>query len=393
MWILNAQIIGHPNPNASRRLHALQFDSKGALIGIYAEAHPTADECCFDLGEDYLSLGGVDLQINGALGLAFPDLTLEQGDRLSTIGHFLWEQGINAYAPTLVTTSIENFQRALKSFAAYPTPTTPEARILGVHLEGPCLNPQKRGAHPEAFLQPLTPEVMATVIGDHGEQVAIVTLAPELDPSGKTIQYLKRHLPDNAVVSLGHSLASDQAAEQAFEAGATMVTHAFNAMPPLHHRTPGLLTTALTTPQVWSGVIADGQHVVPRMLKLLLQTRPHDGLFLVSDALSPLGLPDGDYPWDDRTITVTQGTAKLPDGTLSGTTRPLLDGVKNLVKWGCCSPRRAIALATEAPRQAMGLPQIQSGLQLNQFLRWTYHPDHQELTWERLSEQMFGLGY
>jgi len=230
---------------------------------------------------------------------------------------------------------------------------------------------------------------MKAVIGDYGSQVAIVTLAPELDHSGETIRYLKRHLPSTSVVSLGHSLASDREAEQAFDAGATMVTHAFNAMPALHHRAPGLLTTALTTPQVWSGFIADGQHVVPRMLKLLLQTRPQDGLFLVSDALSPLGLPDGEYPWDDRMITVTEGTARLANGTLSGTTRPLLDGVKNLVKWGCCSPERAIALATEAPRRAMGMPLIQSGVTVNQLLRWTYHPNLADLSWERLAAPMF----
>ena len=220
---------------------------------------------------------------------------------------------------------------------------------------------------------------------------AIVTLAPELDPTGQAIQWLKAQLPQ-AVVSLGHSLASDQDAVQAFERGATMVTHAFNAMPPLHHRNPGLLATALTTDPVWCGFIADGKHVAPRMLQLLIQACPHSGLFLVSDALSPLGLPDGEYPWDDRTITVTDGTARLPDGTLSGTTRPLLDGVINLVKWGCCSVSQAIALATDAPRRALGLPGIQPGLPLQQFLRWSDAPEPLGLTWTRLSNDMLSKG-
>lgn len=393
MWILNARIIGRPNVSNSNvsnssDIQSLKFEADGSFQEIYSKPLLSDNEPYVDFNGDFLSLGGVDLQINGALGLAFPDLTLENCDRLSSIGELLWEQGVNAYTPTLVTTSIDKFQGALHGFSVNPTPAKSEARILGVHLEGPCLNAQKRGAHPKQFLQALTPEVMAAVIGDYGKQVAIVTLAPELDASGATIQYLQRHLPDT-IVSLGHSLASDQEAEQAFEAGATMVTHAFNAMPPLHHRAPGLLTTALTTPHVWSGFIADGQHVAPRMLKLLLQACPQAGLFLVSDALSPLGLPDGDYPWDDRTITVTQGTARLPDGTLSGTTRPLLSGVTNLVKWGCCSPAQAIALATEAPRQAMGIESSPGELHLNQFLRWTYQPSRQDLTWERLSEQMF----
>ena len=290
MWILNARIIGYPNLTGSDKVQALQFDAAGTFQRIAPAPLDLNHESYLDLNGDFLSLGGIDLQINGALGLAFPDLTLENCDRLVAIGQFLWEQGINFYAPTLVTTSIEKFQGALKSFAKYPTPTQPEARIVGAHLEGPCLNPQKRGAHPEQFLQPLTPDVMAAVIGPYGEQVAIVTLAPELEGKGETIRYLMQHLP-KAVVSLGHSLASDQEAEQAFEAGATMVTHAFNAMPPLHHRAPGLLTTALTTPQVWSGFIADGQHVAPSNAKTAVAGLPEPGPLLSERCPLPSGPP------------------------------------------------------------------------------------------------------
>ena len=388
MWILNAKVIGVSDaPDVHEVVH-LEFDESHHLQGIHDHLPASVSSSSINLAGDYLSLGGVDLQINGALGIPFPELDFTDGgrDALDRIGQFLWRQGVNVYSPTLVTTAVENFQRALHCLANYQpqSKSEPAADILGAHLEGPCLNPTKRGAHPEQFLQPLTSEVMDTVMGEYSEQVAIVTLAPELDKTGQTIAALKSSLPDSAVISLGHSLASDDEAASAFKQGASMVTHAFNAMPPLHHRQPGLLATALTTDKVWCGFIADGQHVSPRMLKLLIQSSPGEGLFLVSDALSPLGLPDGDYPWDERVITVTDGTARLTDGTLSGTTRPLLDGVINLVKWGCCQPAEAIALATDAPRRAMGLPRIQLGMALNQFLRWTYQPAHQQLTWERL---------
>lgn len=155
-------------------------------------------------------------------------------------------------------------------------------------------------------------------------------------------------------------------------------------MPSLHHRQPGLLAAALLHPQVWCGFIADGQHVDPLMLQLILKTNPRRGLFLVSDALAPLGLPDGVYPWDKRQITVTAGTARLDDGTLSGTTLPLLAGVQNLVRWQSCSVGRAIALATEAPRQAIGLPGLGSGQPACQLLRWHHNVNTQALTWERL---------
>ncbi|MGB8702939.1 MAG: hypothetical protein WCD18_26285, partial [Thermosynechococcaceae cyanobacterium] len=107
-------------------------------------------------------------------------------------------------------------------------------------------------------------------------------------------------------------------------------------------------------------------------------------LFLVSDALAPLGMPDGLYPWDRRQIEVKQGTARLADGTLSGTTLPLLEGVKNLVQWGVCRVETAIALATEAPRQALGLPGMGPGQQARRLLRWHLDSDGRTLTWTRL---------
>lgn len=334
-----------------------------------------------DVAGDWISLGGVDLQINGALGLAFPDVQIGDLERLERICDFLWEQGVDGFLPTIVTTSIENIHRSLAVFARFMTQQRPDtAQILGVHLEGPFLNPQKRGAHPQVYLLPLTVNFITKVFSNYTEAVAAITLAPELDPTGAVIPYLRSL---GIVVSLGHSQANFDQAESAFGSGASMVTHAFNAMPSLHHREPGLLGSALTQPHVQCGFIADGQHVHPAMLEVLLRAgRYSEGLFLVSDALSPLGLPDGKYPWDDREIEVINGTARLPDGTLSGTTRSLLVGVQNLVKWGVCDVEDAISLATIAPRQAIGLSSNYVGQAAN-LLRWSCNPDR-ELNWQRL---------
>lgn len=361
---------------------------------------PPEDLEVLDFKKDWLSQGGIDLQINGAQGLAFPELTEDNAHRLPEICAFLWQQGVDAFLPTLVTCDIAQLHRALGVLKHYcDRPSEPNtARILGVHLEGPCLNPAKRGAHPSEHLQPLTPEAMETVLGEHSSIVKMVTLAPELDPSGEVVAFL---VNQGIAVSLGHSLATAAEADVAFDQGATLVTHAFNAMPSLHHREPGLLGAALVRPGVHCGFIADGQHISPLMLKLLL-AMSSDNLFLVSDALAPLGLPDGTYPWDKREISVTQGTARLADGTLSGTTLSLLEGVSNLVKWGLASVEEAIALATSAPRLAMGYElgldeapsstsadRISSpyiGRSINQFLRWhlTEGSDAAVLTWTRL---------
>jgi N-acetylglucosamine-6-phosphate deacetylase len=279
---------------------------------------------------------------------------------------------------------VEKIQRSLAVFADFVTTQhheQPTAQILGVHLEGPFLNSQKRGAHPAEYLLPLTIDNVKRVLGDYDHVVKVITLASELDSTGEVIPYLRSL---GITVSLGHSLATATQAEEAFKLGASMVTHAFNAMPGLHHREPGLLGAALVHPDVYCGMITDGQHVCPTMIQLLLRAGCYEkGIFLVSDALAPIGLPDGIYPWDTRQIEVKNGTALLPDGTLSGTTLPLLVGVQNLVQWGICGVEEAIALATVAPRYAIGLPGI-AAAQPAQLLRWQLDKGIGELTWQRL---------
>lgn len=387
--IINALVPGHQG------LHRIQIDGNGLIDSIQSMGVTLASEISqqqVDIGGDWLSLGGVDLQINGALGLAFPDLVPGDEEKLQKICQFLWAQGVDGFLPTIVTTAVEKIHRALaviNRFREDQSSREPAcARILGVHLEGPFLNPAKRGAHPEEYLLPLTLETIKRVLGDHAGIVSVITLAPELDPGGKVIPYLQSL---GITASLGHSLATASEAQQALDLGATMVTHAFNAMPGLHHREPGLLGAAIAHPEVRCGLIADGQHVCPTMVDLLLRASRYDrGIFLVSDALAPLGLADGIYPWDSRQIEVRQGTARLLNGTLAGTTLPLLAGVKNLVKWGICDVGTAIALATTAPRQAIGLIDAQlsgSNLYIGQpapFLRWHQDSETGELTWQRL---------
>jgi N-acetylglucosamine-6-phosphate deacetylase len=391
VWITEARLPGYPDPQQLLLDHD-QVVAIEPMLEADAAGLPH-----LDLQGDWLSLGGVDLQINGALGLPFPDLTSSDLDNLGKIGELLWCQGVDGYLPTIVTSDIQQVHSALATIDTFikqgkqQGSTAPQAQILGVHLEGPFLNPSKRGAHAEQYLQPLTLETVQTLLGDYGHRVKVITLAPELDPSGATVSYLSQQ---GITVSLGHSQATAAQAQQAFDGGATMVTHAFNAMPSLHHREPGLLGAALLDQRVWCGFIADGEHVCPQMLQLLIRTQLADhlsapprlprGLFLVSDALAPLGLADGVYPWDSREITIHQGTAHLEDGTLAGTTLSLLTGVQNLVKWHICRPELAIYLATDAPRQAIGLPILGVGASVHQLLRWR-QTSAGELVWQRLS--------
>ncbi|MTJ06453.1 N-acetylglucosamine-6-phosphate deacetylase [Anabaena sp. UHCC 0204] len=375
--IINAKVPGYQD------LQRILVNQKGIIKQIMSmktawEEVTPQDLKVLDVAGDWISLGGVDLQINGGLGLAFPELTSENAYMLKTISSFLWEAGVDGYLPTIVTTSIENIQRSLAILADYTPSPGKSAQILGVHLEGPFLNYYKRGAHPAEYLLPLTIDQVKRVLGDYAHFVKVITLAPELDSTGEVIPYLRSL---GITVSLGHSQATAVEAQQVFNQGATMITHAFNAMPPLHHREPGLLGAAMNDPRVFCGFIADGQHVAPMILKILV--RASENLFIVSDALAPLGLPDGIYPWDNRHIEIINGTARLQDGTLAGTTLPLLVGVQNLVKWGICDAETAINLATDAPRQAINLPTYAANQPAN-LLRWKWDEISQELTWKRL---------
>ena len=381
--IINARLTGYLN------LQQLQIDNQGkieAIIPQSAKELSQESDKIIDAAGNWISLGGVDLQINGGLGLAFPDLDYHHLPLLQKIGQFLWKKGVDAYLPTIVTTSIENIQRSLSVIEdflmAQKSFTEPTAKVLGVHLEGPFLNLEKRGAHPAQYLLKPTLENVNQVLGKNPELIKIITLAPELDPSNQIIPYLKSL---GITVSLGHSQATVTEAENAFTLGASMITHAFNAMPPLHHRQPGLLAAAIRNPQVYCGFIADGQHVSPTMLDILLRASyAEKGAFLVSDALAPMGLVDGIYPLDERQIEVSQGTARLSDGTLSGTTLPLLSGVNNLLNWGIASPESAIALATESPRQAIALQGLAVGQEAN-LLRWHGDQVSPKLVFKRLT--------
>ncbi|MBD3562869.1 N-acetylglucosamine-6-phosphate deacetylase, partial [Planktothrix sp. FACHB-1355] len=263
MDIINARVPEY------KALQQISIDADGIIQEIspmYLVGKPSPDKQVIDVAGEWVSLGGVDLQINGALGLAFPDLNADNQDKLPEICQFLWERGVDAFLPTLVTTSVENIQRSLSIFADFvirQPQNKPTAKILGVHLEGPFLNPEKRGAHPAEYLLPLTIDNVKQVLGDYADIVKVITLAPELDATAEVIPYL---LSWGITVSLGHSQATSTQAEQAFKLGATMVTHAFNAMPSLHHREPGLLGSAIANPNVMCGLIGDGQHVDPTMM-------------------------------------------------------------------------------------------------------------------------------
>tara|TARA_Y100000589_G_scaffold178526_1_gene169064 strand:+ start:3921 stop:5075 length:1155 start_codon:yes stop_codon:yes gene_type:complete len=329
---------------------------------------------------DTLSRRGIDLQINGGLGLAFTELSEQDLPRLLELLELLWRDGVEAIAPTLVTCAVAPLRRSLSVLRmARERHRAGRCHLLGAHLEGPFLAEARRGAHPLEHIA--APSVMALQerIDSFETEISLVTLAPEQPGAEELISHLKTL---GISVALGHSSADADQAARAFEQGVGMITHTFNAMPGLHHRAPGPLGEACRRGDIALGLIADGVHVHPTMA-VLLQRIAGDQLVLVSDALAPYGLAEGEHRWDERLLLVNNGTCRLEDGTLAGVTLPLLEGSRRLARWSGDADG-AIWASTMAPRELLGESlddRCWIGAVLSNLLRWNWNDSEHRLNW------------
>ena len=384
-WLSNVRLpSATPCSHGRGRSWRVGIDAEGRIARVNATAAGSTSRG-EDWGGDWLSPAGVDLQINGGLGLAFPELTPADLPRLLELLELLRRDGVEAISPTLVTCAVAPLRQALTVLAQARRQHRPErCRLLGAHLEGPFLAHDRRGAHPAQHL--CTPSLAALeerIGGFEGgpeADIALMTLAPELPGSAEVIAELRRL---QVVVSLGHSAAGEAQADAAFDAGVSMLTHVFNAMPDMHRRAPGPVAAALRRGNVALGLIADGVHVAPTMAVLVQRLAPEQ-VVIVSDALAPYGLAEGLHRWDQRPLIVQGGSCRLEDGTLAGVTLPLLEGVVRLARWSGATGR-AIAAATVLPRRVLGerrsVPDLLIGRPLEELLRWHEGPDG--LRWQR----------
>ncbi len=364
-----------------------RLDGQGVVRDLRPEAARATEGPChhnWDWQGDWLSPAAVDVQINGLQGLWFGHLEARQLGSLHQALVWLRHQGVDAICPTLVTAPVAQLRQSLTLLhQVRQQQSAAEARLLGAHLEGPFLALNKRGAHPRHHVQPLNPAQLEWLMdGFSAEDVALLTMAPELDPQHEALGWL---VEQGIVVSLGHTEASQEQAAAAFAAGARLLTHTFNAMPPLQHRAPGpIAAAAMASEPVFLGLIADGVHVAPAIAVLLTRMAP-GRVVLVSDALAPYGLGEGRYRWGDTGwITVRHGTCRLEDGTMAGTTVGILAGACRLARWSR-NPEEAILAATVRPRACLGhgvtVVQHLQGTALSRLLRWHWQPEAGHLGW------------
>ena len=332
---------------------------------------------------DWLSPMGVDLQINGGLGVAFSDLHFEQLPSIYALLDKLWLDGVEAICPTIVTSNICSLRKSLEVIrvARENTNQTKSCKLLGAHLEGPFLSRKFKGAHELQYISdPSISEIIKRIQGFEDE-ISLVTLAPELKGAGEVIEFLRKN---QILVSLGHSSASDEECKAAFNSGVSMITHAFNAMNGIHHRAPGPIVEAMVNENISVGLIADGTHIHPHIAIMLQKLFPTQ-LFLVSDALPLYGINAPKCFWNNQIINVDKGVCFLDDGTLAGTSLSLLEGCKNLAKW-TQNISFSIWTATVSPRIAMNpgkkIEEFLLEKPLHQLLRWSFQKDTANLYWE-----------
>lgn len=250
--------------------------------------------------------------------------------------------------PTIVTSPPDIVRRAQRTLA-HPPLHFKGALPLGLHVEGPFINPQKKGAHNAAHIRLPDSEQVGEWSPQNG--IRMVTLAPELPNASETIHTLVKN---HVIVSAGHSLASWEEARYGIEAGISCGTHLFNAMPPLDHRNPGLVAALLASQQVCFGLIVDGLHVHPGIISLVWQLAKAQRLYLVTDAMSALGMPPGEYNLGDLKVMVDNVSARLPEGSLAGSVLSLDQAVRNLLQFTGCTLLDAICSVTDTPAAILG---------------------------------------
>jgi N-acetylglucosamine-6-phosphate deacetylase len=296
----------------------------------------------FDAGGLIVAPGFIDAQINGAHGI---DVTAEP-HRIGELGIELTRYGVTAFVPTVITCSPRRRAAAL----AATRRTDGGAVAIGLHLEGPMLAPTRRGAHPERWLDLPSPALIDGWTRAAG--VVMVTIAPELPGAIEVIEHL---VGNGVVVSIGHTDADAACVAEAKGAGATAVTHLFNAMAPFGHRAPGPIGVTLADDSLFGGLICDGIHVDPLAVRIAWRALGPVRLLLVTDATAVLGLPPGRRRLGEVDIDVSPAGVRTRDGTLAGSDLGLDQAVRNLVAFTGCTRSDALATVTSTPARLLGL--------------------------------------
>ena len=319
----------------------------GRILDVIAENKMPANVETFDLSGGLLAPGFIDIQVNGGGGIMFNSeqsvATLKQMMR----GHRKY--GTTGMLPTLITASRDQMEAAIIAVRAAIENEVPG--ILGVHLEGPYLNPAKRGVHSDSIIRPMEEGAVAFLasLGEVG--ITLATLAPECVPPGSIADLVQR----GVIVCAGHTNGTYGHACAALAEGMTGFTHLFNAMSPISHREPGMAGAAIDDADSWCGLIVDGHHVNWPVLRIALKAKAPRKMMLVTDAMATVGAQSDSFVLDGIEIFAADGRCATADGTLAGAHLDMATAVRNTVKYLEVSLEEALRMASLYPAEFLGL--------------------------------------
>ncbi len=288
--------------------------------------------------------GFIDIHIHGANGHDVMDGTIEAFEGISKA---IVKTGTTAFLATTMTMSGEAITQALDQIGTYMTQQKSGAKLLGVHLEGPFINPIFKGAQDDAFIQKPTRSWLEPYLNT----IRMITYAPEMDPQ---FEFAKSMKDTGIVLSIGHSGSDFETALAAYDEGVCHVTHCFNAMTGLHHRNPGVIGATLSKPFTID-VIADGVHIHPGFVGPFIKLKGTDKTILITDAMRAALMPEGDYDLGGQRVTVKDDACRLDDGTLAGSVLSTAKALRNLMKFSDIEFIDIIKMLTENPAKLLGL--------------------------------------
>lgn len=326
-----------------------------------APAQGNANETVLDAGGDYLIPGLVDIHFHGCAGVDFSDGT---PTALLTIGTYEAACGITSICPASMTLAEDTLAAVCENAYNYREncDRQPLARLCGIHLEGPFISMEKKGAQNPAYIK--APDIaLFRRLQDaaHG-LVRLITIAPEVPDAEKFIEALSSEVH----ISLGHTCSDYDTAYRAFSLGADHVTHFFNAMPGFTHRAPGVFGAAFDCRHVMPELICDGIHIDPSAVRVTFQLFGAERMILVSDSMMATGMEDGDYSLGGLPVKVTGNLATLADGTIAGSATNLMDCMRTAVSMGI-PLETAVRCATYNPAKAIGVDDVCGSIEAGKY--------------------------
>ncbi|MGZ9585229.1 N-acetylglucosamine-6-phosphate deacetylase [Paenibacillus marinisediminis] len=316
----------------------------------------------------YLMPGFIDVHVHGGFSADFMDASEEAYNKITK---FHMEHGTTNMLATSMTQSRQALSAVVKAVDEYMKQDMPYAQLAGLHLEGPFVNPKYKGAQNEAFMLDPQIEWLEEWDREHPGVMKQLSLAPERENAHQAICWCRAH---GINVAAAHTDATYEQLTEAANAGLNQAVHTFNAMTPVHHRKPGVAGAVLTDDRITAEVIADGHHVHPAVIKLLVRAKAAGKLVLITDAMSAAGMPNGIYDLGGLSVTVKDGVARLTEGdSLAGSTLTMIGAVQFMVNQVGLSVEEASRLASINPATLLRIDDVTGSIEVGKFadLVWT----------------------